>query len=449
MNSATEGLLRSGIGIAMVRGAGLILGLAVTVVLSRALGPEGFGVYAYAVVLLALAAVPVSNGWSTLMLRTTAAAAHDLRWGQVKALARAGLMLAGIVVIALGGLAWSASRWLQDIEVLALSSVGLICLMCALFFDQLSAMRLALLRGLDRQIWGQVPEMLVRPAVILAVFLALIAWLDVEPTMQHALLALAVASIAGYLLGALLLKHFKPHALLGAPVENLPSGTASSASVLVAETGLVVLNAYVDILLLGLLTDADQVGLYRVAMQVAVLGGFVYTALNMVANQRFALFYAQGDLRSMASSATFFARVAAMGAAPLLVLSFFGGAWFLGTVFGADFMAALMPMTILLGVQVVSASFGMPRSLLIMSGREQVVAKLTTLAVLCNGLLCFLLIPKLGAVGASLASLTAMTGWNFGMWMYVRKSLRIDSSLLGLKYLASQSNWSEGRQRNG
>ena len=51
---------------------------------------------------------------------------------------------------------------------------------------------------------------------------------------------------------------------------------------------MVVLNAYLGMLMLGLYVGASDIGAYRVAVQISLVSGLAYTSLNMLAGQRFA-----------------------------------------------------------------------------------------------------------------------------------------------------------------
>src|SRR6185369_737136 len=128
---------------------------------------------------------------------------------------------------------------------------------------------------------------------------------------------------------------------------------------LAANSGLLVLNSYVDVLLLGAFGTMEQVGVYRIATQVALLSGFAYTALNMLAVPRFSYLRASGSPGELQHSAVFMARLALLGTLPLpLVFAFFGPA-IVTAVFGASFAAACAPAFPLFAAQVVNAAAGM------------------------------------------------------------------------------------------
>lgn len=423
-------LLQAGAGVAVVRLAGMAAGFVLTVTLARVLGPERFGGYGYTVMLLALAAVPINNGWALVLLRATVRARGGSGgWGEVAGLLRWGLRLAlGLTLLA----ALGPGLLVLGPPGQALLGFGALALLSGvLFFDQLSALRLAVLRGLDHPVLGQVPEMLIRPLLILGIFLLLVRLHPDTPSLFDAFLALLAASVLAALAGGVILWRKAPAALRAAPPETRPRPWGRSAALLAGNAGLVLLNAQTDFLVLGVLGAAEDLGHYRVAMQIALLSGFAYTALNMIAMQRFEHLFASGKRDELQRSATFLARLAFLGALPLPVVFWFWGAPILRSLFGAGFEAAQTPLMWLLGVQILSAGVGFAHSALVMAGREARVLPLTALCVCLNAGLCVLLIPRFGPEGAAMASFGALGTWNLLLLAHALALRGLDSSILG------------------
>ena len=190
MNSLQK-LFLEGTGVALVRLAGMGFGFLVTVIIGRLIGAEGLGIYSYAIILFSLLAVPVSNGWATLTLRTVSRAQYDQQWQLSKGLMQRGAQLSVVLSVlgfALGMLFYRVL--FESSEFLSVTVVALLALV--LFFDQLSALRLAVLRGLQHPVWGQAPEVLVRPLLIIVCLLVLASIFGSKMSVQHAFWALLV-----------------------------------------------------------------------------------------------------------------------------------------------------------------------------------------------------------------------------------------------------------------
>lgn len=416
---------------ALVRLAGMGFGFLVTVIIGRLIGAEGLGIYSYAIILFSLLAVPVSNGWATLTLRTVSRAQYDQQWQLSKGLMQRGAQLSVVLSVlgfALGMLFYRVL--FESSEFLSVTVVALLALV--LFFDQLSALRLAVLRGLQHPVWGQAPEVLVRPLLIIVCLLVLASIFGSKMSVQHAFWALLVASGITVFLGGIILWRKAPGELAVAPARFDSRTWMASAGLLAGNAGLIMLNSQVDILLLGMLGGLEDVGIYRVAAQIALLSGFVYTALNMLAMQRFAYLRATGDIAKLRTTATLMARIAFLGTLPLPAAFYFFGEQILLLLFGVGFVPALQPLFWLLAVQTISASAGMTSAILIMNGLEALIIRVTIISLVVNVVLCLFLIPRFGNPGAAISTLLSISGWNIALWAVTRKQLLIDSSILSL-----------------
>ncbi len=134
---------------------------------------------------------------------------------------------------------------------------------------------------------------------------------------------------------------------------------------------LLILNASVDVFLLGSLGSLEQVGVYRVAAKVAL----------------------------------FMARLALLGALPLPLIFWAFGNCLLERIIGTVFIPALEPMFLLFFGQFFNATLGMASVLLIIGGKESSVFRFTPLVVGLNALLSLMLISLWGAIGAATANM--------------------------------------------
>ncbi len=421
-----------------MRVVGMVAGFVLTMVLARELGPEGVGEYGYAVMLLALVCVPVSNGWSTVLLRATVRARGGLgSFGEVGGLLRLGprMALGLTILVALGpGLFFMGPLGQERFSLSAL-----VLLSGVVFLDQLSALRLSVLRGLDHPVLGQLPEMFLRPVVLLCCFLFLTWFSPNAPSVFDAFLALIAAATISTLFGGAILWWLAPSVLWSAPNETKLRIWTHSAAVLAGNAGLVLLTAQIDFIALGMLGTTEDLGHYRVAMQIGLLSGFVYTSLNMIAMQRFAQMLSSGAQDELQRMATFLARLAFFGSLPLPVLFWFWGETILSALFGPGFEASLPPLLWLLGLQVFNASAGFAHSLLVMAGRERRVLPLTTLCAGINAGFCILLIPRFGPEGAAISSFIAIGLWNILLAANALVHRGVDTSILGVLRIAAHT----------
>jgi O-antigen/teichoic acid export membrane protein len=429
--------------VAGLRIVGTGLGVAVSIAIARAFGTEMLGVYSYCIALMTLATVPISYGWSGMLLRSVA------KQGQLDGLSRAMARLGAIGGIAIAlvaaglGLAavfFGRSEIAEVVRPVGFAAVGLLAI--ALLSDQIAALRMASLRGIDRPALAQLPETLLRPMFLLA-GIALV-WALVGGESDTRILlgmfgALAMAAVLSAFVGQWILSRVTRIRPLRAVEPATRRMWLASAAALAGSAGLVQLNGYSDLLLLGGMRDAEEVGHYRAALQIAMLANFGYIALNMLAGQRFSNFLAQKDKASAAQTASHLSRLALLAAVPLPIVLMIDGEWILAFLFGPGFEDAALPALIIsLGISF-SAFVGMAHSLLIMNHGEFVAMRITACALAANVGLCFVLIPQFGLIGAALSNAIANALWNLALWYFARKVSGIDSSALGLHRLGDTS----------
>jgi O-antigen/teichoic acid export membrane protein len=114
-----------------------------------------------------------------------------------------------------------------------------------------------------------------------------------------------------------------------------------------------------------------------------------------------------------------------------------GGRWLL-LLFGEEFVAGYPALFALIVGQAVNSLAGSVAYLLIMTGHQNRAAAIMGAGVMVIVLLCFALVPALGALGAALATATGMLVWNGGMYVWARRRLGLDPTLLGVGRKAKQ-----------
>lgn len=427
-------LIRDGAAIAAMRLSGAVLSAGVTIVLGRMMGPDALGGYALCVAALAIAAIPVSYGWGTLALRATARAHAVGDWREPAGILRESRRWAfGLTIIAVLAALFAvtlvpglvSASWVHPMIAVAL-------LAFVLLFDQLSAMRAYALRGIGRQALAQAPEMILRPIALIAAFLGASALFPATDLLLVALAALCFGALVAAAAGSRLLMRHGPAGLMDAiatrPATVRDPAWRRQAMVLAATMGVVVVTSYADIVMLGILGTSQQAGLYRVAMQLALFGNLGYTALNMLANQRFAALRAAGRLAELQQAATLLARLAAAGGLVALVVFAAGGGKIIALLFGPAFAGAAEPLAILALGQFVNASFGMASSALMMHDRERHVLRTNVVALGIGIAANAVLIPAYGAAGAAWANVLGLAVWNGLLWRAARRFTGLDTS---------------------
>jgi O-antigen/teichoic acid export membrane protein len=413
----------------MVRAANTLLGFLVAMLLARALGVSGYGVYSYVLTLVSILAIPAKMGLPGLTVREVARSRSTSAWGELRGIIRWGNTMAGgfsIALIAIGaGVAAAISGWFTP-EQLATFAWGL----ALVPFMVLGELRGAALRGLGHVIQGQLPEMILRPGFLglSCALLLLVSNTRFGPDLAMALHALA--ALLAFAVGAYLFFRCRPQPVAAAEPVYHRRAWLAAALPMAFTAGVQFLNHHVDMLILGVFATADQVGIYRAAVQLSALVGVTLMAMNQVVAPRFAALYARGDFSGLQKLATNSARLVLAVAVPLTLIMVVFGDRLLGGIFGPDFAGGHLPLALLAVGQLLNSAFGSVVMLLNMSGHESRTARGVAIAALVGLALNFLLVPTFGAAGAALATTLTILLWNVILWLEVRRSLGIDSTAL-------------------
>jgi len=297
-------------------------------------------------------------------------------------------------------------------------------------FIALGKLRGAALRGFRKVFQGQLPEMLLRPGLLLVFVGGAITYASLTPSNAMALHALAavVAFIAGVFL---LLRAIPPQVRAASPAYETAAWSRSILPLSLI-SGMQVINHQADIVLLGLLGTTESVGIYRVAVQGATIVGFSLMTINTVIGPQIARLYYAGDMVKLQRMITWSARVILAIALPLAAILIVFGAPILQLVFGHGYSDGHIALAILCTGQLVSATMGSVAYLLNMTGHEVDTAKALAIGALSNIILNVVLIPYFGMEGAALATTVSLSAWNIMLYRQVNRRIGIDSLAFSL-----------------
>lgn len=428
-------LLRGGLGSLLIKASGALSAFAAAVVLARVLGPDAYGIYSYALALLMLVAIPVQVGIPQLVVRETAKAQACSDWslmrglwrwsnGAVLVLSLLGAVVVGITLLLLtqneGGRVATALLGIALIPLIALANV-----------------RSASLRGLKKVVWGQLPESVFRPLLLLAM---LYSWVLLSPsdsiaTASEAMTFHVGAAIMAFALGSWMLWKVRPAQLRRkpAPPPRYDYVTWRKAILPLAMiSGLQLVNNYTDLIVLGIFFSDMDVGVYRAAAQLSMLVVFGLQAINQVLHPYFASMYVKGDMTGLQRLVTVSSRAITLLALPPVILFLFFGDYLLVWVYGEPYKSGSIVLAVLAIGQFFNSFMGSVGALLNMTGHERDSMKGMMVAALANVVMNIILIPLWGMDGAAVATSMTLVIWNFVLRKFVIFRLNIESLAFNL-----------------
>ena len=425
----TGTLLRGGVGSVVIRITNVFLGAILTVFLARLLGPTGYGTYIFIFSLVSIIAIPAQFGIPRLVVRETARAQVNDDWPLMRGMWRwaTGMVLTFSLVLVGAGLI--GALYLQDrFSDLQLNTFFIGLLLVPLM--ALGALRGAMLQGLRRVVLGQLPEIIIRPSLLLLILLVVACLSSSGINADRAMEIHAVAALGAFAVGGILLYYNRPQQLTAKPDPVYrPKAWLMAIWPLALTAGMQQVNKNTDIIMLGYFLTAEDVGIFRVAVQGAMLVVFGQQAISMLVAPYYARLYAQGDKQRLQQTVTMSGRLAFSAAIIFFFVFLFWGKDLLRLFFGVAFISAYIPLVILGLGQLINSMFGHVGGLLNMTGHERDHASGVAIAAGCNILLNIILIPLFGMVGAAIATSITMVMWNYLLWRSVKKKLDIESSI--------------------
>ncbi len=430
-------LIRGGIGSASIQAVNRILGLVLAIVLARSLGAEAYGIYAYAYAIMTLLMVVAEAGVPTLLMREVSASQVREEWGLLRGALRRGmqyvsLMATSVSVMGLLVLWW----WDGALSPAVVYTMGFMLLVLPVLVLCKSVTHA--LRGLHRVVIGQAIDMLIRPLLVVGfVSVGFLLWPGLrEP--YYAMAAQFVGATIVLFIGVLTLRRFLPTEANDVEPEYRSRDWLRCVLPFTLIGGAGIINNHSGIIMLGWLASAEDVGIYRVAMQGAVLVTFGLQAANAVIAPQFARLYVQGEQARLQHLVTISARVILLTALPVAMVFIFAGDVIVGWVFGPMFTQSYTPLAILTLGQLISAALGSVGFLLNMTGHERDVARTLLITAALNIILNLFLIPAFGLAGAASATAISLALWNITLHQIVKRRIGINSTIFVRKETLSK-----------
>ena len=378
------------------------LSFIVGVLLARLLGASGYGTYAYATAWVSLLSVPATLGLDKLLVREIAVYEKQQQWPSIRRLLPWANLVAFSASVCIACTA-AAAAWFITGGGTDIRSVTFWIAMLLIPLVALTRLRLAALKGLQKVIAGQVPEMLVQPAVLIACLAAAFVIMKEGLTAPQALWINISATTLAFLFGALLLyRALPPQVRIIAPGPIRPEWMRSALPLMLL-AGLQVLNGKLDILMLGSMLGTEETGIYSVANRGASLVTYILVAVNTALGPAIASLYASGDRQQLQRMITKSSRVVLLFSLPFCIGLIAFGDFFL-RIFGRDFASGWAALSILSAGQLFSAAMGSVTLLLVMTGYERDGVMILSASTVVNIFLNLLLIPRWGIEGAAVAS---------------------------------------------
>jgi O-antigen/teichoic acid export membrane protein len=413
----------------VLNSATFVFNLVMAVLLSRLIGAEGYGAYAFAVAFAMLLAVPALLGLPPLVVRSVAAYRVRGDWGRFRGLVRrvnqagiaAAIVLAAAAAVAFRWLDWPGST-LVGPTLVGLALVPLVTVV---------NLRQSTMQGLGYVVLGRVPEALVATVLTIVLVLGLEMSLEGGITATWAVAAQVLAAAVAAVVGVYLLRRTLPREAAATRPVFEERAWLSDALPLLVTGGFMALNLQAGTVLTGAIAGSQEAGVYSVAFRVAGFLPFVLLAATPALMPTIAELHERREPEKLQRVLTQAARTVFFFSLPLAAVVLVFARPILG-LFGEEFGAGVLALRIMCLGQLVNLAAGFSLTILAMTGAMRDTTKAAGCAAVVNVVLSAALIPGLGADGAAIATAVSTAVMNILATYLLWRERRIYSAAVGL-----------------
>ena len=392
----------------LVKIFGAASAIALSIILGRNLGVDKYGTYELAIRISAITLIFSLVGMPNVILKEVAIGFSRSKWQYIKDhLFTAGLIasISSIILsVSLILLApFLSQKIFQSDELINPFRI----ILSALLFQSLTRILAAGINGLGK-IWQSnlINETLGVLLFLSGIFIILVTKqeFDLDIIARLFLLSRIIVTISGFIYWHKIFSYqtekgkfqytiIKPSLLLF---------LASSSSIIVSNANAVILGAF---------SNTVDVGLFSTATKIVFLTVFFLQITNSAVSPKIASLYANNDIASLKKMLFNVTRLLWV----IGILCLFGliafGKWILN-LWGEDFQEAYRILVILSIGQFVNISTGAVGVLLIMSGNEKSISRISLSFMIINVLLNLVFIYFWGILGAAIATALSIIGEN-------------------------------------
>ncbi len=186
------------------------------------------------------------------------------------------------------------------------------------------------------------------------------------------------------------------------------------------------LMGWTDTIMLGIFSNEAEVGVYNVALKLAMLTSLPLMAINTITAPKISEFYSKADHDLLKSTITHSTKLIFWTSLPIILVIMIFSKQLLG-IFSTEFEAGATALLFLCFGEFVNAISGSVGIVLQMTGKEKVFRNIIMTAAAMNFGLNMILIPKFGFNGAAFSSMISMSFWNISSVLYIRSYLKVST----------------------
>lgn len=407
----------------------LILTYLVQVCLARWMGKTEYGIYEYVMALTLLLTILSGLGLPRTAMRFISVYRVEQDWGRLRGILRGSWLLTLLGSVLLSGIVVGIVLWVGHYRDFVyatplLVGIGLLPL------QALMNLYVETTTALEDIPLAYIPSELIWPLLLLGSGFFLLHQNDSLSSIQMLIVAMLTLLVVLVFQAGLVQRKVHVEVESAAPVYNYNEWIKVSLILLVQQAFLLILEQS-DVLLVGTLLGPGETGIYNAAVMTAHWVGLVLIILNTISSPRFAALYAQKDMQGLQQLVAI-ANIWIFLPTIVIALGLFVFAQPVLSLFGSDFVSASLALKFLVLSRLVNALCGSVSALMVMTGHQNKSLPVFGYCLVINLILHMIAIPRLGIVGAAIATCTTTIIWNIWLSFLVVKYVGIQPSIFSL-----------------
>lgn len=178
--------------------------------------------------------------------------------------------------------------------------------------------------------------------------------------------------------------------------------------------------AEIGIIMMGIFRPEAEVGYYSVAVRLSSLTIVALGAINSMAASKYSELFHSAKISDLFQVAKKTSKLSFWATLPIFLFLIVLGKPLLFFLFGPDFTVVYYAMVFLVIGHFISSASGSTGTFMNMTGRQNILVCVKTIAVFLNIALNLAFTPSHGIYGASLAAMISIIFWNITILVYIK-----------------------------
>lgn len=421
------------------RGGGMAFSMLNGILLARILQPGIYGEYAFLLTLTEILTILALLGTPSLITRDVSAGISGNKSSLVKGVLIWCRGITGVGALVISAVALTALYFMKGGIIQAVGTAGLLFGMSLVLVDSFMSQNYCTLQGLHKIILPQILSNLFVPGLFFVSLVIVYLFAPEHWDVDIIFFFLFLSRLLVMVVSEIFKNRLLPNDVKDVAPEFQTRKWIRSALPLLGVGLMVIINRRIDIIMLGFLASARDIGIYRVAQRGAEILLIGVMAVDAELNPIVARELDKGEkkgLQVIISKSIWSSLVITL---PLALLFIFGGKPLISFIYGEAYAPAAVPLAILSLGYLSLCFLGRGNVILTMGRFEKYTLMAVAIGAGLNIALNFLLIPGYGINGAAAATAISIAVRMMVEAYYAHRLTGIDTTLLSAVKISGRS----------